>query len=77
MISAIRSAADSKFERIWLPLIADGGQPRILRTLVAVAVRLCSLETVRVAVRVAVKVAVESHCALQVRLHTWLGVNRE
>jgi hypothetical protein len=48
-------AADFKLERIWLPLIVDGRRCRNLRTMVAVFVRLRSLETVLAAVKVAVK----------------------
>jgi hypothetical protein len=48
-------AADFKFERIWLPLIADGCGCRNLRTLAAVFVRHRSLLVVRAAVKVAVK----------------------
>jgi hypothetical protein len=48
-------AADFKFERIWLPLNADGCRCRNLRTLAAVFVRHRSLLVVRAAVKVAVK----------------------
>jgi hypothetical protein len=48
-------AADIKFERIWLPLIADSCGCRNLPTLAAVFVRHRSLLVVRAAVKVAVK----------------------
>jgi hypothetical protein len=56
-------AADSKVERIWLPLNADGCRCRNLRTLAAVFVRHRSLLVVRAAVKVAVK-AGQTHSAL-------------
>ncbi len=60
-------AADFKFERMWLPLIADNREGRNLRSIVAVFARLHSLETVLAAVKVAVKISEALLCRMGLR----------